>query len=175
MLKQLPLKREYLLLIGAVVLLLLSYQLALKKTIQAWQLNSNLKQQITQHTGISNQPEYEERKNKNLDQLIRVYKADTTEFRSGVINMVAEIAEKEKAKLTDAPIIDPMYRNPQFHIQKLNLEGDYFALEKVLQRLQSTRNIGIIRSASLKTKLNLGNTNKSKKVTLEVYLEIING
>jgi hypothetical protein len=170
MIKQLPFKKEYLLLAATMVLLLLSYQLAFKKTINAWQLNSSLKQQLTRSTDVSFQPGYQERKNANLDQIIHLYQVDTSEFRSSIISTIAEIAGKENVKLSEVPTGDPAYHTSQFIIQRLRFEGDYFLLEKVLNRLRSVPGVGIIRSAQFKSTKN----EKTKKLLLEVYFEILN-
>jgi hypothetical protein len=173
MLKQLPLKKEYWLVAATIIVLLLSYQLAFKKTLEAWQHNTSLKHQLAQSTDLSYQPEYQERKNNNLGKIVNLYKADTLNFRSNIISIISSIAEKENVKLTEVPTQDPLYRTPQFIIQKLNFEGDYFSLAKVLNELQRAKEIGVIRGAMYKmTALHL-NANDSKKLVLEVYLEIV--
>src|SRR5260370_37700569 len=111
MLKQLPFKKEYLLAAATMLLLLICYQLAFKKTIVAWQLNRGLKQKLAQSTDVSQQPEYQERKNANLGKLIDLYKADTTEFRSNILSNISAIAENENVKLTEVPTRDPLYNN----------------------------------------------------------------
>jgi hypothetical protein len=169
MLRQLPIKKEYLLIAGAVLLLLLSYQLAFKKTIEAWELNHSLKQQLIQSGDVSSDPGYLQRKNQNLDRIIGLYQADTTEFRSSIISTIAEIAGKENVKLSEVPTGDPGYHTPQFIVQKLRFEGNYFLLEKVLNRLKSTPGVGVIRSVQFK----IAKDEKNKKLLLEIYLEII--
>src|ERR1700744_2064217 len=137
MLRQLPFKKEYLLVGGAIVLLLLGYQLAFKKPIEAWKLNHSLKQQLLHSADISSEPQYEERKNINLGRVIDLYRADTSEFRGNIISKISSIAEEEKVKLTEVPTRDPLYHTYQVIIQKLNFEGDYFSLVKILNRIQA--------------------------------------
>lgn len=98
MLKQLPLKKEYLLIIATIVLLLLSYKLAFKATFEAWQINRALKTQLIQTNDLSYQPGYLERKNINLSKVINLYKADTVAFRNNSISNISVIAEKENVK-----------------------------------------------------------------------------
>jgi hypothetical protein len=171
MLKQLPIKKEYVLIAAAVVLLLLSYQLAFKKTMEAWQINKHLKAQLFEATNLSYQPAYLERKNKNLTNIIGRYKTDTVAFRSNIISTISAIAEKENVKLSEVPVQDPLYHTDQFIIQKLNFEGSFFALTKVLKQLQATKGIGVVRSASYKAVNVRSNTDEAKKLTMEVYLE----
>jgi len=172
MLKQLPLKKEYLLVAAAILLLLISYQLAFKKTIEAWQLNTGLKHQLAQSTDVSYQPGYLERKNANLSNILKLYKADTVDFRSNIIGTISAIAEKENVKLTGVPTQDPFYHTPQFIIQKLDFEGDYFALIKTLKQLQGAKGIGLVRAVTFKTSVINSSSDKAKKLLLEVYLEM---
>jgi hypothetical protein len=171
MLKQLPLKKEYLLIAAAIVLLLLSYQLAFKKTIEAWQINKRLKEQLIRATDLSYQPAYLERKNKNLTNIINRYKTDTVAFRSNIISSISSIAEKENVKLSEVPVQDPLYHTNQFIIQKLNFEGSYFALTKVLKQLQARSGIGMVRSVTYKAINVKSNKDEAKKLIIEVYLE----
>lgn len=173
MLKQFPLKKEYLLIAAAIVLLLLSYQLAFKKTMEAWQINKHLKVQLFEATNLSYQPAYLERKDKNLTGIINRYKTDTVAFRSNSISAISSIAEKENVKLSEVPVQDPLYHTDQFIIQKLNFEGSFFALTKVLNQLQAKSGIGLVRSATYKSIKARSNTDQGKKLILEVYLETV--
>src|ERR1700761_5638169 len=124
MLKQIPFRKEYLLYCGTVLLLLLGYQLALKKTIEALQINRNLNRQLSQSTDVSAEPGYQERKNVHLDQIIGLYKADTIDFRSNIISSITQIADKEHVSVAAVPTRDPLFHSPAFLIQKLDMEGD---------------------------------------------------
>jgi hypothetical protein len=173
MLKQIPIKKEYLLIAASIVLLLLCYQLAFKKTIEAWQVNMQLKSQIAQAADLSYQPAYLERKNNNLSKIIALYKTDTVAFRSNTISVISSIAEKENVKLSEVPLQDPLYHADQFIIQKLNFEGSFFALTKVLNRLQATSGIGVVRAATYKVVGIRSGADDVKKLVLEVYLETV--
>jgi len=173
MLKQVPIKKEYLLIAAAIALLLLCYQLAFKKTVAAWQINKQLKEQIAQASDLSYQPAYLERKNNNLSKIIGRYKTDTVTFRSNTISAISSIAEKEGVKLSEVPLQDSIYHNDQFIIQKLNFEGSFFALTKVLNQLHAANGVGVVRAAAYKvTSLRSGAVH-SKKLVLEVYLETV--
>jgi hypothetical protein len=173
MLKQLAIKKEYLLIAGSIILLFLSYQLALKKTIEAWQINHRLNLQLTEANNLPYEPAYIERKNKNLNLIINQYKADTANFRSIIINTISMIADKQQVKLSEVPLQDPLYNSDAFIIQKLNFEGSYFALTKVLHQLQSASGIGMVCSVSYKA-VGMRTTNDAaKKLILEVYLKAV--
>jgi len=173
MLKQLPIKKEYLLLAGTVLLLVISYQLAFKRTVDAWQLHNRLKKQLATSVSLTDQPVYLERKNHNLDQIIDLYKTDTTTFRSNAISSIVSIAEKENVKLSEVPTQDPMFHSGSFIIQKLDFEGDYFALTKTYNQLQSAKDLGVAGSAIFKVVEMRSSTDDVKKLVMEVYLETV--
>jgi hypothetical protein len=164
--KRLPFKKEYLLVAGAVVLLWLSYQLAFKGTIAAWQMNAGLKAQLNRSVDVNYQPSYLNRKNNNLDKILKLYRADTAAFRSNSISLIAGIAEKAGVKLSEVPVNDPFYHTDRFLVQKLGFEGDFFSLTRVLHQLQQTPGIGQVRGADY-------HFGHEKKLVLEVFLEIV--
>lgn len=174
MLKQLHFKKEYWLACGIIVLLLLSYQLAFKKTIEAWQSNRNLNRQLARFADISSEPQYQERKNKNLSSTINLYKTDTTEFRSNVIVVITRIAEKEHVKLVEVPTRDPLFYSSEFMILKLKLEGDYFSLTKVFDLLNRVKGIGVVRSATYRSASITSGNRKEERLMLELYFIILN-
>ncbi len=171
MFKQLPFKKEYLLVAGSVILVVISYQLAFKRTIEAWQLHGRLKKELELAAGVVNQPAYLERKNYNLGQIINLYKTDTTTFRSNTISAIASIAEKENVKLSEVPTQDPIYHSDSFLVEKLDFEGDFFALCKVFDRLESEKNIGVPRSALFKVVRFKPGEESSRKLVMEIYFE----
>lgn len=173
MLKQLPIKREYVLIAASILLLIISYRLAFKKTMEAWQERSRLKKELSQSAGVALQPAYLNRKNHNIDQIINLYKTDTVAFRSNAISAIASIAEKENVKLSEVPTQDPVYHTDKLIIQKLDFEGDYFALTRMLNDLQSTKGIGVCRSATFKVLITRTSIVEVKKLVLEVYLETV--
>lgn len=159
--------------LAIMILLVICYQLAFKKTIGAWELNKRLKSQLEQSSDVSIQPGYTERKNTNLDRILDLYKADTMNFRSNTISKISLVADAENVKLAEVPSRDPIYSNGQFLIQKLDFEGDYFSLMKVFQRLSQTKEIGIIRSAVFKGRRE-ADSEKAKKLVMELYFETLN-
>jgi hypothetical protein len=173
MLKQLPFRKDYLLLAGTVFAFLICYQLAFKKTIEAWQIHRQLNTQILQTADLRYQPAYLERKSVNLRRIINLYKADTVAFRSTVISTIAAIADKENVKLSEVPLQDPLYHTDKFIIEKLAFEGDFFSLIKVLNHLQATKNFGMVRAVNLKTAVIKSTSDNSKKLVLEVFLESV--
>jgi len=173
MLKQIPVKKEYLLIAATLILLLVSYRFAYKNTIEAWALNKELIIKLAQSNDLSYQPGYLERQEANLNKIVNSYKADTALFRSNIISTIAAIAEKENVKLTGVPVQDAAYHTDHFIVEKLEFEGDFFSLVKVADQLQNTQNIGIMRCEDFKTISDRSGTNEVKKLVLEIYLEIL--
>lgn len=171
MLKQLPIKKQYLLIGATIALLFLSYQFAFKRTIEAWQINKNLKAQIARSSDLSLQPAYLERKSNNLNKILSLYKTDTVAFRSNIISTISLIAEKEGVKLSDVPLQNALYRSDKFIIQKLSFEGAYFSLVKVLNQLENSPGIGLVRSVAVKMQKVNSNRDGTGKITMDVYFE----
>jgi hypothetical protein len=172
MLKKLPFKKEYLLIPGIVVLFLVCYRFAFENTVVAWQRHQQLNQKVAAANDLSYQPGYSERKNKNLDKIMALYKADTTLLRSNIINTIALQAEQLHVKLTAVPAEDALYHNSKFIIQKLNFEGSFFDLNRFLNKLQTLEAIGMIRCVDLKLITPRSGVGNEKKLTMQVYLEL---
>jgi hypothetical protein len=172
MFKHLPIKKTYLLPAAAIILLLLGYQLAFKNTLNALQVNQTLTEKLARSTSLAYQPEYVQRKNNNLSQLLELYKADTTQLRSNIINAVALIAENEHVILTGVPMEDVSFHTDHFIIEKLEFEGDFFSLLKLSNKLQASKGIGLVRSETFKKVIDRSHTDLVNRLVLEVYLEI---
>jgi hypothetical protein len=164
---KLPLKKEYLLIAGVFLLLLISYQMAFKKTIALWVTHKALEKNLALAGDVSVQPDYLKRKGHNLENILQLYKVDSATFRNSIISSVSITAAKENVRLLEVPSEDPFYRTDKFTIQKLVFQGDYFALLKTLQKLQQSSLIGIIRSVAIKLP-ERGHTGDLKMPVLEV-------
>lgn len=172
MVKELLHKKEYWLIAGTIVLILLCYQLAFKKTIAASQVNSRLKMQLTQASDVAYQPGYLERKTKNLEIILARYRTDTLNLRGNTIATIASVAEREGVKLSGVPNQDPAFNTSHFIIQKLDFEGTYPALIKTLSRLEEQQGIGVPRSVTLKTVEERASDKAARKTVMEVLMEI---
>jgi hypothetical protein len=106
-----------------------------------------------------------------LDKFVALYKVDTTNFRSNIISKISSIAGQQNVKLSEVPVQDPVFHTPQFIVEKLSFEGDYFSLIKTMNRLQATDNIGIIRSMTLKAVGKHQGNVEARKLILDIYLE----
>ncbi|TFF36212.1 hypothetical protein [Mucilaginibacter psychrotolerans] len=172
MMKAFFITNKYGLWILSAALLLISYQLALKKTVEAWQLNNRLKAQSDNAGDLSYQPAYLERKNDNLNKLIKSYSADTADFRSDIIDKVASVAAEEKVKLTSVPLPDVIPQDEHLITQQLVLEGSYTALMRTVQKLYALQGIGLVRSVTLKMPTQR-QSSKNKPLVMQVYIAAI--
>ena len=157
---------------GTIVLLYISYQLAFKKTIGAVRIHQRLSAAITSASDLSYQPGYMERKSKNLDAIINKYQMDSLSLRGNTIARVSAIADKEHVKLSEVPDQDPLYRNEHFIIQRLDFEGDYFSLTRMLHQLESTDGMGVPRSMVWKAVDKVPGNHTDKKLVLQVCFEM---
>ncbi|WP_426672072.1 hypothetical protein ACPPVU_12655 [Mucilaginibacter sp. McL0603] len=167
-------KKRWALPIGAIILFLFCYQVAFKKSLEAWRLHTSLAKTLAASGDVSATPDFEQKKSRNLDRIIDLYKADTADFRSNILARIAAIAGNENVKLTDVPTRGQGSADGHLHIQRLGFEGDYFSLMKTLMRLEQAKGIGMIRSATLKVSTPADGTEKMKKTVLSVYFEIFN-
>lgn len=172
MIKALLYKKEYWLIAGTIALALLCYQLAFKKTVQAWQTNVQLKAQLAQASDVADQPGYLERKARNLETILARYQTDTLNLRGNTIAAIASIAEKEGVKLSGVPNQDPAFNTARLIIQKLDFEGDYPALIRTLNHLENQPGMGVPRSVTVKTVEERASGNASRKTVMEILLEI---
>lgn len=175
MLEKFKIKNEYLLIAGALLLLIVAYRLAFARTAEAWQLHSRLLKRVQQSGDASYQPGYLERRNHNFDQILQLYKADTVNYRSNILSLISLIAEGENVKLSEVPSADPSYHTEDSLIEKLRFEGDYFSLLRVLNRLQATANVGVIRSVAVKAIKMPSSQNEARKTVMDVYFVVTRG
>ena len=168
--KLLNIKREYLLIGASLLVLLLCYKLAFKPTIEAWQLHHRLSKQLVQASDLSYQPGYLERKNRNLNRLLDLFKADTISFRSNMLSRITIVAQGQDVKLIEVPTPDVSYHAAGFILEKLSFQGDYFTLVKTLNKLQQTSGIGQIRSVNIRSVKSHSSNNETSQTIMEVYL-----
>lgn len=167
MLDKLPIKKDYLLIAGVLLLLLVSYQMAFKKTLALWQAHRNLTEKLALSADLSIEPGYLKRKGHNLEGILRLYKVDSAAFRNSIISAVSMTAAKENVRLLEVPSEDPFFRTDRFVIQKMVFQGDFFALLKTLRNLQQTPQVGVVRSVAIKLP-ERGRTGDLKMPVLEV-------
>jgi hypothetical protein len=170
MLKSPNINPKYLVIAGSIVLILICYQLAFKKTIEAYQSNRILKARLEQSSDLTYQPGYLNRKSKNLDLVLSRYQLDSASLRNNILSQVSKIAETEQVKLSGVPTDDPLLHTGQFIIQRVDFEGSYTGLIKTLNHVESHEVKSIARSLILKNK-KTDRENPSDKLVLNLFLE----
>lgn len=175
MLEKLSFKKEYRLVLLVLFLLAMSWFFAFKKTVASWRLNRQLAVQMEQVSDLSVQPSYLMRKAANLGRTIAFFKVNTQDYRSRLLGRLGELAELEKVRVLEVPTEagDSYYSTPLFTIEKLSFEGDFFALERFLNRLGKVEGIGFIRSAEFKVTEQHTFAGSRKSLSMEVYLETV--
>jgi len=172
MLKNLIYKKDYWLIAGTILLLVICYQLAFKKTIQAYQNHNRLQAEISQVSDVSYEPGYLQRKATNMDRILERYRMDTLALRGNTLAQIAMVAEREDVKLSEVPVQDPSFNTTHFIIQKLEFEGNYPALLKTFNNLSSITNVGVPRSITIKTVSKSTSSREEKKTVMDVLMEI---
>ncbi|WCT13660.1 hypothetical protein [Mucilaginibacter jinjuensis] len=160
-----------LLIVASILLLVISYQLSFKKTIEAWQLNRKFKTQVTGMT-LNSQPAYLERQDRILRSVIHTYQIDTVNYKNSMAMEVAEVGDKEHVRIVEVPMKSGISDN-HYLVQKIVLKGDFFDLLKTLNHLHQLNRIGYIRSVSLKKLRQLDRSKTSNDLNLEIYTAII--
>jgi len=127
-----------------------------------------LKDQQVFAGSLTYQPGYLKRKKDNLDSVISYYQADTSSFRNNSISGISIIAERQGAKLSEVPIADPSFVTEKFIIQKMTFEGNFFSLTKTINELQTSKDVGVVRSFSYSLK-----RSADAKLYATIYLEIL--
>lgn len=155
---------------GSLLLLLICYQLAFKKTWEVLMINQKLKATIASASDLSQQPKFLIRKLKDINQTLLRYRSDSTSLRAATLTAIAAIAIQNQVKLNEVPLEDPSFHNNQFIIQQLTLSGDYVGLMKTLNALEATKNIGVIHSLSIR-KDKLNSLSEVSKTSLELFLQ----
>jgi len=172
MFKNLTIKKDYLLVAGVVLLLIISYEVAIKRTVDAWRLHNRLTRQLAQTADLSYQPGYLERKKRNLDSIVRNFRVDTALMRSNVINTLSREAEKSGVKLSGVPDQDPSFSTAAFIVQQMEFKGDFFALLTLLNKLSHEKELGYIRTVRIRApKPGVPGTD-TRQLTMQLYIEI---
>lgn len=158
---------------GSVILLFVSYQLAFKNTIDAWQMNRNLKAKLAGSSDLSYQPGLSERKIKNLDKILNQFRSDSAAFRGNTIGKISRITSQQGVTLSEIPSDEPGFHTDQFIIERLRFEGDFRSYLKALDQIEQSPEVGFVRQVTIKEKPKNGVSDLKGNVTMELLLEIV--
>lgn len=160
--------------VAAVFLLFLGYQLAFKQTIEAWQVNKELHQQLESGEELVAQPGFTKRKAVNLERALELYKVDTATFRSKLITTMSLLGEKHDLRMVEIPktVADTMHDSYQ---HRVILEGNYHNMIRFLNDAENTKGYGQLRSVEVYSDKN--NSIEKNELRLQLYFigNIISG
>lgn len=162
--------RKYLAVAISVLLLVVCYQLAFYRTIDALNINKALQSKNALASDLTGEPGALNRQLENLDKALSQYQSDSASLRANALTIISSVAKTNNARLEEVPVEDPMFHSPQFTIQRLAFSGDFNALVKTLYRLESTQKIGMIRSVSIRSSKNI-ETHPSQKNVMDLLTE----
>ncbi|MEZ2337946.1 hypothetical protein AB6735_20020 [Mucilaginibacter sp. RCC_168] len=165
-----PFRKDYLVYAGAVLLFFISYQLVISRTLDEWHLYRQLNQELAATNDLSYQPGYMERKSRNLERALALYRSDTALFRSNTLSEIAILAEKQHVRLIGVPAEQDIFHTDRAILQKLRFAGDFFSLNRFLYALESAKGIGLPRSVVYRT--DRKNVASVSGPVLEILLEI---
>lgn len=138
---------KYLFAAAVILMIFVCYRFAFQNTIDAWQLNKQLKTQASQSTNNSYNPGYLQRKQANLSHIINNYAVDTVAYRQIMSDKIALVAENCNVRLSNLPIThDITIKDGSYLQQQVLLSGDYYSLLNFLHELETIKGLGAIRS-----------------------------
>ncbi|PWG78040.1 hypothetical protein DDR33_24335 [Pararcticibacter amylolyticus] len=160
---------------GAVVLLLLSWPLALRKTKDAIRLNHELSLKSEQATDLSYNPGYLRDKNQMLDHLVSQYRADSAGWKDELWLKASGIASARGASVAYTPgqlRVQADTSSADILRQSISFGGDYRKLVSLLDTLEKVRETGFASSAKFETQKSR-NVEESDKLYMKVVFEVI--
>ena len=131
--------------IGIVTLIVLSYTLAIKKTLSIKAESKNLKFQVEQYTDITTKLNLLNLKNKYYDSIFKTMEINDTSLQNNLIRIINIEAEKNEVKVMDfnQPHIHAIGESNQY-TYSFDLEGDYTNILKVVHTLEQKGSFGEI-------------------------------
>jgi len=163
--------RNRLLLIAWVLILLLSWPLALKKTWEEIDLNKELKGK-GEEILLSYNPNHLKEKEEVLESLLTRYTLDSAEWKNEFWMKVSGAASRSRVSVNYNPDVRSLMPAADSAImnQRISFEGDYRNLVLLMDTLEKTQGVGFLRSASFKKVKSRGGEVEDK-----LYLNLVFG
>lgn len=164
-------KNKKLLLIGGGMLLfLMAYQFAFKKTIEAVKLNSQLKQDQKTDKYLQYNPDYSNRKNKVLDEIINTYKVDSIKYQDQFWISVSDVLSDKNIGLIYTSTTPAEQENHSNILRKnIKLKGNFLVLTALLDSLESRKSIGNVSSLIMRKE----RVGEGDRILLQVHFAAI--
>lgn len=131
------------------ILSLLSWNLAFKKTFNEIERNRSLTETSSVNADLTINPDYIKRKNIALNNLLAQYKVDSSEWKNGFWLHVSAIAENKGVEVIYRPAKNQTVDTAAYLKQAIQFKGDYKKLVLLVDSLEKTIGIGKLTSAEL--------------------------
>ena len=167
--------KNYLLLVATTILLIASWQLAFKKTVDAITLNHKLSTQSEDKANLTFNPEYLNQKSQTLDRVLKKYTLDSVEWADDFWLNTSRIAATKDIRIDFHPDglknLSPDSASV-ISRQTISFEGDYKNLVVLLDSVQKTDKVGFITSSVFKKDDKRMQTEPAK-LTLQLIFSIV--
>ena len=173
--KAITIKNKNYLLAGiCLVLVLLCWQLAFKKTFAAVALNHELELKDQDKSAMAYNPNYLEQKHKVLGQLLSRYTVDSVAWKNDFWLAISRISELNRVNVEYNPGKLKLLGDSSDVTarQNISFEGDYGNLVRLLDSLEKTKGIGLISSLGFRTKKKQG-FDALQKLYLDCSISVI--
>ncbi|MFD2162284.1 hypothetical protein ACFSJU_07755 [Paradesertivirga mongoliensis] len=166
--------KNRILLAGALILALLSWNLAFRKTYDAMSLNSELVSKVEQKNDLSVNPDYLNRKQQVLNQVVRQYTLDSAEWSSDFWLKVSKAAALKDVSVNYNPSATKALSDSASQIAKQDIafKGEFKKLVTLLDSLERMKGAGLVASSKFvkEKKLNMA---QSESLYLRTSFAII--
>ena len=153
--------------LAIVLLLYITYQLSIKKTIEALALNSQMQEEVDKAgTGEQSTALLLEQKNMAYQQLLKAYRVKKEDREQRMWQTISGLAMYNGVQISFTPQLDKTDTISSDHIAKtdFSFKGKYPALIKLLDTLHHTSQIGKIAAVRIATQKNIDQTELLMKV-----------
>ena len=166
--------KNRLLLAGAVVLALLSWNMAFRKTYDAIVFNEDLKQKVVTKSDLSINPHYLNQKHEVLNGALSAYTLDSAEWKNEFWLKVSRIASQKEVSVIYNPSVNKARSDSAGQVakQEIAFKGDFKKLVTLLDSLEKMKGVGFI-SSSRFLKEKKQNMSESEMVELKALFGII--
>ena len=152
--KQVNYKTKNKILLGiGLLLLLIVYQLAIKKSIAAFSLNSSLKQQIEKAAGAPQKLALLEQQNLAYDAILANYKGNGSNTQQLLLSAVTGYCQENNLLLKEFP--KSIFKQESEYLVETNyfvLEGGFINTLRLIHHLEQKNRIGKIASVNYQVK-----------------------
>jgi hypothetical protein len=166
--------KNRLLLAGAVVLTLLSWNLAFRKTYDAINLNAELNKKLDQKSDLSVNPHYLKQKHQVLNRVLKQYTLDSAEWKNDFWLNVSRVAAHKEVSINYNPSATRALSDSVSHIAKeeIAFKSDFKKLVTLLDSLERMKGAGLISSTRFQKEKKL-NISEAENLYLKASFSIV--